>query len=719
MDAARDKSLRSVKDLQMHSQQPPPDPDPEDDTDGDEFYLQLAPFWFRLWWLGIVILHALCIGCFGLQHWAYYVLPDLYLGAALETYQVSMPLDDFHTISLCQGLIALLHSYLLLKMLAFSAWQRRFTFGSSLHRRKPRHAYATTGCIGRCIARIVRFGTDMFSRRGVLGIQGHYFELVYVAREVVETVLQSIQAYSMSQLVPNVTVNRIFVFVIVLNCWSTPVIQHKLAHDPPLVRLLCLVFDILLDFVSTVGIPMKLLVPYLRVYDIPSQNFDYLLWYNDKWLVNMIHELQLVFISSWAELASHIIFSLSLVTCVGNVKSLLRPTPIQSAAIHPIAEPEVTAVRRSPQISTTSCGSNSRTDSNGVKAISSTRRDKSRQRRLLVKLISDRVTKSVHALMLLWGAVILLLHVRVSFNSTPANCMLLASPWFGTKSSCALLYVDCKTLDGSLGNATELDAAMSVLEERTLTHIVIRHCSHVEIPARVQTFPKLVGFKIYNSTLVDWPSEAALTGRHHRNIVFLFMIQVNMTQLPPGLLSSDFPQQLKDLEFSGTNLTSLPPDLDQIWPHGASVVFESSRLASMPDTFKRLQVSYFSLVGNAITTLPEQVFTNPLAVTIWLNDNPITELPGRLTPSSSIQVVHLTNTLLQTLPSWIDAAFFTHAYVAAGGTPLCRELLSGTTVPANLSVAWDAYQAGTMDCEVYTGDDATYYPSEAEASLGA
>lgn len=82
MDVVRDKSLRSAKDLQMHSQQPPPEPEPDDDYDNDtdEFYLQIAPFWFRLWWLGMVILHALCIGCFGLQHWAYYVLPDLYLG---------------------------------------------------------------------------------------------------------------------------------------------------------------------------------------------------------------------------------------------------------------------------------------------------------------------------------------------------------------------------------------------------------------------------------------------------------------------------------------------------------------------------------------------------------------------------------------------------------------------------------------------------------------
>lgn len=725
MDVARDKSIGSAKDLQLRSQQQPPTRqlDPDEDADGDEFYVQVAPFWFRLWWLGMVILHALCIGCFGLQHWAYYVLPDLYLGAALETYQVSMPLDDFHTISLCQGLIALLHSYLLLKMLAFSLWQRRFTFGSCLRPQKPRRAYATTGCIGKTITWIVRSGTDVFSRKGVLGIQGHYFELVYVAREVVETVLQSIQAYSMSQLVPSVSVNRFFVFVIVLNCWSTPMIQHKLAHDPPLVRLLCLVFDILLDFVSTVGIPMKLLVPYLRVYDIPSQNFDYLLWYNDKWLVNMIHELRLVFISSWAELVSHIIFSLSLVTCVGNVKSLLRPSSSPSAAIHPIAAPEAA---QGPNISTTSCGSNSRTDSNGVKAIAGMKAEESLQRKRwaeLVKRTRERVTKTVHVLMLLWGAIILLLHVRVSFNSTPANCMLLARPWFGTKSSCALLYVDCKTTAGGLGNATELDAAMRVLEERTLTHIVIRHCAQVEIPTRVQTFPKLVGFKIYNSTLVDWPSEAALTARHHRQIVFLFMIQVNMTQLPPGLLSDEFPKQLMDMEFSGTNLTSLPSDLDQIWPHGASVVFESSGLTSVPEAFKRLQVSYFSLVGNAITTLPEQVFTNPLAVTIWLNDNPIAELPRQLMPSSSIQVLHLSNTLLQTLPSWIDAAFFSHAYVAAGGSPLCRELLSAmqeTTVPpANLGVAWAAYQAGNMDCEMYTGDDATYYPRVAEATLDA
>lgn len=57
---------------------------------------------------------------------------------------------------------------------------------------------------------------SVFSRRGLLGVEEKYFAVIYIIRELFETVLQSIQAYHM--LVPRVRVNHFFVSIIVLNC---------------------------------------------------------------------------------------------------------------------------------------------------------------------------------------------------------------------------------------------------------------------------------------------------------------------------------------------------------------------------------------------------------------------------------------------------------------------------------------------------------------------
>lgn len=195
-----------------------------------------------------------------------------------------------------------------------------------------------------------------------------------------------------------------------------------------------------------------------------------------------------------------------------------------------------------------------------------------------------------------------------------------------------------------------------------------------------------------------------------------------MTHLPNGLQSDSFPQQLMDLEFAGTNLTTLPEDLDHKWPHGAIMVFERNLFMSILDSLLRLQVAFFSVVEDQITSLPKQVFTSPKATTVWLNDNPIAALPSDVKPSESLRALRLTTSRVSTLPVWMDDAFL---LVTAGDTPLCSQVLKaaedGTSASQGssdwLSVATRAYAAGQLDCAIYSGDDLTYYPRTAETQL--
>lgn len=105
------------------------------------------------------------------------------------------------------------------------------------------------------------------------------------------------------------------------------------------------------------------------------------------------------------------------------------------------------------------------------------------------KVTSARLKKLAHAILAFWGLVIILLHVRVSFESVPLHCIAMVRTWFATKSGCALMYVNCKTINGATGNLAELTITMDNMNENTLLHVVIRHCPHVEIPSRLQAFP--------------------------------------------------------------------------------------------------------------------------------------------------------------------------------------------------------------------------------------
>lgn len=148
--------------------------------------------------------------------------------------------------------------------------------------------------------------------------------MIYAVSKVIETVLQSTQAYRMSQFVSRLPVNRFFVFTIVINCWSTPVINYYFKQNAPLERILSRMFDIALDFTSTVGVPVVLALPFWKQSDFKATMFPDILYYNDFWFVNMINQLRVVFVSSWMNLFSDVIFLGSLLLCLQDAKKLLR-----------------------------------------------------------------------------------------------------------------------------------------------------------------------------------------------------------------------------------------------------------------------------------------------------------------------------------------------------------------------------------------------------------
>ncbi|KAF4132549.1 hypothetical protein GN958_ATG18279 [Phytophthora infestans] len=117
----------------------------------------------------------------------------------------------------------------------------------------------------------------VFTRDGFLGVDGPNFDFVLLCREIVETALQTQQAYRMSLLVPRRELNRGYVALLVLNCWSTALVHSFFRNHATQRRLLALICDCVLDLVSSVGITTVLVAMYIPDFEFKTYGFPLLL----------------------------------------------------------------------------------------------------------------------------------------------------------------------------------------------------------------------------------------------------------------------------------------------------------------------------------------------------------------------------------------------------------------------------------------------------------
>ncbi|DBA04074.1 TPA: hypothetical protein N0F65_009421, partial [Lagenidium giganteum] len=70
--------------------------------------------------------------------------------------------------------------------------------------------------------RLRRVCSALFSSTGLFGVASPHFETVFLVRETVQMVLQTLQAYHMSTVLAQTWINWGFSLLLVLNCWATP-----------------------------------------------------------------------------------------------------------------------------------------------------------------------------------------------------------------------------------------------------------------------------------------------------------------------------------------------------------------------------------------------------------------------------------------------------------------------------------------------------------------
>ncbi|KAJ0409810.1 hypothetical protein ATCC90586_005377 [Pythium insidiosum] len=132
--------------------------------------------------------------------------------------------------------------------------------------------------------------------------------------------------------------------------------------------------------------------------------------------------------------------------------------------------------------------------------------------------------------------------------------------------------------DAGRYDANALDEALVGIDTGSLRHIVI-----------------------YNSSIVAWEADAAMTMAHHPSSRFVFIVRSQLPNgtVPAGLMSPDFPQLLFDIEFAATNLVVLPDEIALAWPQGLILYLNEGPITEVPSVLLRMSFFILSLAVSA------------------------------------------------------------------------------------------------------------------------
>ncbi|GLD99066.1 hypothetical protein PINS_up007784 [Pythium insidiosum] len=579
----------------------------------------LPPWGFRLAWLAILLLHALCAFYFSLNAHIYDKTPGSSLGLGLSIYGIGMPMQAYPTLTNIHALFAAVHVCLGVVMIVWSLWKRRLSFGPlqelSLESTSSSGSFSSKtltkrlsgiGIENKRLGSFVSHGShllralaSLFSRRGFFGVEGDHFDDLLAVREIVESVLQTYQAYRMSRLLARPWLNRLYVALLVFNCWMVPIVHLAYRNHRMKRRALSLFCDALLDFMSAMGVPILLEFSYYASFDTVSWGFPYHLWYNETWYANVMTEFQIMLVNSWADLASRIVFSLGLISCIENTKELLFDTPSPkyddrngaNAAGVDGPPSALAVVSPAPHIS-----------SPQLRVWTSFRKVPSRPVR--------RLLQALQALCAVLGLVVVVVHLYAERAPVLEQCAIQVRPWFERRPACVLVQWNCHT-EQHTGEATAIEAGWSKTTPEHLRGVLVAHCPQFEMPPRIRAFNALVYLKFYNTTIAAWGDDAALTAASHPQLLFAYLARVNMSttgELPAGLASPSFPPTLANIQIAVSNMRKLPDDLDTKWPPGMFLTCEACQFSSLPPVFLRLKPYWVELGFNPFTSFPFEVF---------------------------------------------------------------------------------------------------------------
>ncbi|TYZ57279.1 hypothetical protein PybrP1_007543, partial [[Pythium] brassicae (nom. inval.)] len=676
-------------------------------------FLEVRPPVFAFVWLGMICIHVACGAALALQARLY-----VYLTSPYMSYYVHLIKPDvvrmYRAVAVIFGLLSAIHWHVVLRLCIYSLQQRKFAFFPANHNAPPKHhavpdiRSSNPTAWTRFKARMHTLHVVCFSRRGILGVESRFFYVYFYSREFIELSSQIYQAYRASVLVARPWLNNLSVAIIIVNCFSTPIIQYWYKKRPEMRRVYLLAIDAVLDFAVAVVVPVSIFAPYARAFDRETQTFPSEKLADQQWFVNAVLENQEIFVVSTLDLVFKIIPHLSIRGCLKKVRALVRKdtsftsVTAQGQRVRVLSSSVASASKRSlrfqknvdrlherqRRLTEAKAAQEQRTPETDSGSQTEWHRQRvalgrscSRASRLSSQFMHKYAGKLIRLLFLVIGTAVLLIHglaFRTSYYGDKSGCWQIMRPWFATKLSCSVYQVDCSRLVGAPGNASQVENALKKLHASSVAALLFTHCPGLEIPPIVREYHHLMLIDVFNSTLVSWPREAAVTHSTNSLLLALSFVRVNFTDgvLPDGVTSEGAPRSLSDFKVSTTNLVDLPPDLHTKWPQMSKVFVENSQLRRVPTTLSHLRVEKLSLEGNVITELPEALFSSDHSYFILaLSNNPLLSLPSTADDLAAIRYLHVHGTQLASFPLWVYEKLAAGAImrVFAHRTPFCEQ----------------------------------------------
>lgn len=553
---------------------------------------------------------------------------------------------------------------------------------------------------------------------GVFGIQSTHFRVLYTLREFVEVGAQIVQSYTFSRLITRVWINHVFVILVVLNCTSTallypalrrweriaqfvslPSVLHPVAppqgiisqhlqqqsktkkrsgFSPAFARLMCILIDCVLNVGTSIILPAIVFWHYARQYEPDEFSFPLALLYSDTEFLSLIQENQAIFARSKWDAVYKLVPHLNIFFCLLVVASMLRNAQVSGNA----------TITSSPRSS-----HSSKLDSRSTKSGPLYNEFSYVQRHFQLQK-KDKSTISrikqyfVTVTFIAIAITVMCLHLHATLRSSSAVharalCRQGLNPWFSSKDSCAVVEFNCHRQSV---RSPPVDA-FDWLDPTTVSTVLFTHCPALVVPPAIRSFSSLIGLEIYNCTVVEWGTEAALSNDLHPHIIFLVFALVNMTGLPPGVLQTPFPEKLGDIELSHTNLSSVPASLSTVWANVALVYIEYSLFVDAPAELLSIPaLSELSLIGNGISVLPEhfsEMIVTDSYVFLALCSNPLESLPKAIRHDLTFGFLSLENTEMTELPEWVSERVDENVYLS--GSPICSLPTESSFVQASCS----------------------------------
>lgn len=522
-----------------------------------------------------------------------------------------------------------------------------------------------------------------------ISVRGGWFDDVLLLREVAEIASQTVQAHSSSLLINSVWVNQIFAALIFFNTFSNILVHMTLKKEVGWRRFICTVVDLGLDFTWGFILPGKIIYQYFTLFVRNNYQLPYEFSYSDTDMIKAMLECDQFFMSSWLDAVTTTLPYLNMLSGLRNIKLLLQHdidtmmATSSSARIQPIVPPQ------GPPHAIDTYGHHSSNPRGAVRSPPGPQLPERDTSPSSIEVRPSRswhgfLVKTVYVLMPLLGLLVLTTSLVASrfwlsgVSDCVPGCRLQMHPWFTTHCGCSVLEINCYEY-GITGEAAEMDAILTSLDTRTLNSLIITHCPALAITPTIRSFRNLLQFEIYNSTVVEWTREASISATHLPRVGAVFIVRSTLGGGIPDGLTTDLSPSLIDVEFIASNLgPGLPDDLDAKWPDVTMLFIEHCGLQEFPRAAARMSLTDFSLVGNNISVIPDDLPEQLPWMYVYMDSNPLLDrIPDSLDVTDDLEFFSFQSTGIADIPRWLRTrAESGTTRIYAHDSPFCRALVS-------------------------------------------